>query len=844
MRRRVISFLLSAVILFGLFGMVAPAVQAAGMKASDACVDMIKEMEGFSKYPYEDNGQYSVGYGTACPDDKLEQYMNNGIPESEAEELLRDYISSFESSLNSFVSKNSLSLSQNQFDALLSFTYNIGSGWMNSESTFRTAVLSGATGNDFIFAIARWCTASGKVLETLIQRRLIEANMYLNGVYQNSVPSNYKYVIFNDNLDGAENDVRVQGFDTNTPDNIRSTPTAEGYTFLGWYTAASGGTKVTVLDADVTVKTLYAHWAEGSGSGAEPETPIAKGVVTAEKLNVRSGPGTGNDVVGYLYEGDTVEIYETTKVDGVTWGRTAKGWISLEYVQLDAQPEEPEKETVIARGVVTADRLNVRSGAGTSNDLIDYYYEGDVVEIYETTKVGDVTWGRTAKGWISLDYVRLDEAEEPEEPEKDTVIARGVVTADRLNVRSGAGTSNDLIDYYYEGDVVEIYETTKVGDVTWGRTAKGWVSLEYVSMNVEAPEIKAANVASSGKIKLTWNAVDGARKYKVYRSTSKDSGYKLLKTTESTSHTNGTAETGTTYYYYVMAVFADDSTSEASNIVKRTCDLPRPEVSLSNVASSGKIKIKWDAVEGAVKYEVSRATSKSGEYTLLDTVTGTSVTDSSAVAGKTYYYKVKAIAEKSAANSANSSMKYRTCDLARPEITLTNVADSGKIKIKWDAVKGAKGYEVYRATSKDGTYSLLKTVTGTSLTNTSAKAGSTYYYKVKAIGEKEAANSAFSVAKYRTCDLARPDVTVKLNSSGYPRLTWAAVDGAVEYEVYRSTSKDGTYKLMYTTETTSYTNTSAKADTTYYYKVMAVASKSAADSAYSKVVNITTGAIS
>ena len=772
--------------------------------------------------------------------------MNNGITEAEAEELLREYISDFESSLNSFMNKNSLSLNQNQFDGLLSFTYNVGSGWMNSESTFRSAVLSGATGNDFIFAIARWCTASGKVMESLIQRRLIEANMYLNGVYKNSVPSNYKYVIFDDNLEGAENDVRVQGFDTNTPDNIRSTPTAEGYTFLGWFTAASGGTQVTILDADISVKTLYAHWQSGSGNTTEPETPIATGVVTAEKLNVRSGPGTDHSVVGYLYAGDEVEIYETTTVDGATWGRTADGWISMEYVKLDYgeseapdQGETPEQETVIATGVVTADKLNVRSGAGTDNIVVGYLYAGDKVEIYETTTVNGVTWGRTADGWISLEYVKLDGGEE--DPGQETVIARGVVTADKLNVRSGPGTSNSLVDYYYEGDEVEIYETRDVNGVTWGRTAKGWISLDYVKFAVEAPELSVSNVASTGKIKLSWNAVSGAESYKIYRSTSKSGTYQQLKTTTSTSHTNGTAVAGTTYYYYVVAIASDGSVSEASNIVKRTCDLPRPDVSLSNVASSGKIRLQ--AVEGAAGYEVYRTTSKNGTYDLLKTVEATSLTDSSTKAGKAYYYKVMAIAEKSAANSAYSSVKYRTCDLARPEITVKNIADSGKIKISWNAVEGAVSSEVYRATSKDGTYDLLKTVTGTSLKHTSAEAGKTYYYKVKAIAEKSAANSAYSAMKYRTCDLARPEVTIKLNDKGYPKLTWGAVDGAVEYEVYRATSKDGTYKLMYTASGTSYTNTSAKADTTYYYKVVAVASRSAADSAYSAVVSIATGTV-
>ena len=62
-------------------------------------------------------------------------------------------------------------------------------------------------------------------------------------------------------------------------------------------------------------------------------------------------------------------------------------------------------------------------------------------------------------------------------------------------------------------------------------------------------------------------------------------------------------------------------------------------------------------MEGAVKYEVYRATSKSGKYTKVATVTdATSYTDKTAKKGKTYYYKVKAVATNSKANSAYSSI--------------------------------------------------------------------------------------------------------------------------------------------------------------------------------------------
>ena len=260
------------------------------------------------------------------------------------------------------------------------------------------------------------------------------------------------------------------------------------------------------------------------------------------------------------------------------------------------------------------------------------------------------------------------------------------------------------------------------------------------------PTAKIENKASNGKPRLTWNTIEGAEEYQVYRATSKNGTYKKMYTTTGTSYTNTSAETGKRYYYKVRAV-AQGVYSGFSEIVSRTCDCAQPKVTVANVASTGKIKLTWDKVDGAVKYEVYRATSKNGTYELLKTTTGTSFTNTSATAGKTYYYKVKAIAEKSAANSAYSEVVTRTCDLARPKVTI-KLSSKGKPALSWEKISGAVKYEVWRATSKNGTYELIKTVTGTSFTNTSATAGKTYYYKVKAIAEKSAANSAYSEVKY------------------------------------------------------------------------------------------------
>ena len=66
--------------------------RAVDMKVSDACVELIKQLEGFTAIPTWDYAQWTVGYGTRYPSDKLEEYQKNGITTTEAEELLRKHL--------------------------------------------------------------------------------------------------------------------------------------------------------------------------------------------------------------------------------------------------------------------------------------------------------------------------------------------------------------------------------------------------------------------------------------------------------------------------------------------------------------------------------------------------------------------------------------------------------------------------------------------------------------------------------------------------------------------------------------------------------------------------------
>ncbi len=84
--------------------------------------------------------------------------------------------------------------------------------------------------------------------------------------------------------------------------------------------------------------------------------------------------------------------------------------------------------------------------------------------------------------------------------------------------------------------------------------------------------------------------------------------------------------------------------------------LGKPVVTVSNVESTGKIKLSWKKFAGADKYQVYRGTSKTGKYTKIATTANLSCTNTSATAGKIYYYKVKALSNRSSAATSEYSL--------------------------------------------------------------------------------------------------------------------------------------------------------------------------------------------
>ena len=151
------------------------------------------------------------------------------------------------------------------------------------------------------------------------------------------------------------------------------------------------------------------------------------------------------------------------------------------------------------------------------------------------------------------------------------------------------------------------------------------------------------------------------------------------------------------------------------------------------------------------------------------------------------------------------------------------------IKLTWNkTVNGANGYAVYRSTSKDGKYTLRKTITSKNtieFTDTGLDTNTTYYYKVRPyrmISDKKEYGSYSEIVCAKPV-LSKTTITVS-SKSKKATIKWNKVLGASGYKVYSATSSNGTYSLKKTItsiNTLSYTNTNLVSGKTYYYKVRA-----------------------
>ena len=254
-------------------------------------------------------------------------------------------------------------------------------------------------------------------------------------------------------------------------------------------------------------------------------------------------------------------------------------------------------------------------------------------------------------------------------------------------------------------------------------------------------------------------------------------------------------------------------------------------------AVSGGIQVTWQAASGAEKYNVYRKDAVNTKWKVIATVTGTSYTDKSAKAGVTYSYTVRGVGSDGKTlspsyNKTGVSATMPTVSAAPANVTLGSAkAVSGGIQVTWQAASGAAKYKVYRKDAVNTKWTVIATVTGTSYTDKSAKAGVTYSYTVRGVGsdgktlspgfDRTGVSATMPTASTTPAKVVL--VSAKADSAGI-LVTWQKANGAHAYQVYRKDAVNTKWTVIAkNVRDTEWKDITAAKGTKYTYTVRAVA---------------------
>jgi len=295
------------------------------------------------------------------------------------------------------------------------------------------------------------------------------------------------------------------------------------------------------------------------------------------------------------------------------------------------------------------------------------------------------------------------------------------------------------------------------------------------------PQVTRTNLPCA--VQLDWRSVAEADRYEVLRQNPNGSWTTLASNVQALQYIDTTATIGSPAGYIVRAY--KGSIVSGFNIVYGTAQpLGIPQVIVTNQV--GSVKLAWDVITGADKYEILRQNSN-GSWTSLDDTTTLQYIDTTAPIGVATSYIVRAY--KGAIVSGFTIVYGKAQPLGIPQVIVTNQV--GSVKLDWGTVAEADRYEVLRQNPDGSWTTLASNVQALQYIDTTATIGVATSYIVRAY--KGAMVSGFTIV-YGKAQLGIPQVIVT-NQVGSVKLDWGTVAEADRYEVLRQ-NPDGSWTAL------------------------------------------------
>ncbi|MDO5154244.1 MAG: InlB B-repeat-containing protein, partial [Eubacteriales bacterium] len=518
MKKRITCLLLTLIMLVSLVPAASLTASAASLSVSEAAITVLKKMTLFKSECYQvaNTQEFRIGYGTVCNEkghnigadgkpiaDKTTE--KHKISQDDADKALRNALKEIDKKVNSFASSNGLSLKQNQHDALVIFSFDSGTAWMDGNGVVKTAIVNGANANELLNAMNEWTKMND------LNRRKVEVNMYMNSVYSNVVPSSYAKVTYNANGGTmAQGNIYEMLFDTTTAVAHIPTPTKSNSTFVGWYLSASGKQPGDAKDLQWVPNlnylcaghTLYALWQKNgednsNTAGVAVNYTLAKSQLASKTMYNRPNL-KASDIkeTGKVTADKVTVLQDYIGTDGTRWAKLGDWqWVIVKAGSNGISSGGTDIDVTVT---VTNSYVNSRVNATIHSATNGSYKQGAQLRIINTAQADGFLWGQVAKSedddtpicWVALMYTNWNSVKDEGTSgngasTNSKAIAKATITNNGyVNVRSDAGTDNKIVGSLAKNETVEVYEIKTVNGHQWGRTTAGWFCMTYASVTM------------------------------------------------------------------------------------------------------------------------------------------------------------------------------------------------------------------------------------------------------------------------------------------------------------------------------------------------------------------------
>ncbi|MDQ2730097.1 MAG: hypothetical protein M3Y56_00430, partial [Armatimonadota bacterium] len=317
-------------------------------------------------------------------------------------------------------------------------------------------------------------------------------------------------------------------------------------------------------------------------------------------------------------------------------------------------------------------------------------------------------------------------------------------------------------------------------------------SPEVAAKPVAAPAPPSGVTAApgNGHVLLNWTASAGATSYNIKRATTTDGLYTTIATPIlDTTFTDQNVINGLTYYYAVTALNAGGESANSAEAIAAPSAPPGPVEGLDATAGNGVVTLKWSPTEGAASYNINRSNAGPGSFSLIAAdLMDTTYADTTVENGVNYSYLVTA---RNVGGESASSAQVSALPVAPPAAVTEVSAAPGNavVVLTWEASEGAASYTVKRVVAPGGHYTVLAAgLSETTYTDTDVTNGSAYHYVISAGNLGGESPDSSPVIVQPVSPPGSPASLTAAAGNAQVSLAWAAVAGAVSYNVKRSTA--------------------------------------------------------